>query len=150
MISESIDVTIPAAEAYGLVSDPRNYGRWSPEATGATFTGALPLVEGARFTGNNKLWLPWTGACQVVKADGTTFAFEVKIAGIRISRWSYIVEPTAGGARITERWDDLRTGPLGNMMKPAGMFVGRGTSAEKRNAYNIHATLAAIASEVNR
>ena len=150
MISESIDVTIPAAEAYRLVSDPRNYGRWSPEATGATVAGEFPLVEGSRFTGKNKLWLPWTGACQVVKADGTTFAFEVKIAGVRVSRWSYIVEPADGGARITERWDDLRTGLQGTMMKPAGMFVGRGTSAEKRNAFNIHATLAAIANDVNR
>ena len=94
MISESIDVKIPAAEAYRLVSDPRNYGRWSPEATGATFAGDFPLVEGSVFTGQNKLWLPWTGACQVVKADGRTFAFEVKIAGIRVSRWSYIVDAT--------------------------------------------------------
>ncbi|MGV1086448.1 MAG: SRPBCC family protein [Mycobacterium sp.] len=150
MISESIDVNISAAEAYRLVSDPRNYGRWSPEATGASFTGDFPLAEGSRFTGQNKLWLPWTGACQVVKADGTTFAFDVKIAGIRISRWSYIVEAAGSGARITERWDDLRTGLLGNLMKPAGMFVGRGTSAEKRNAFNIHATLTAIANDVNR
>lgn len=147
-VVESIVVPAPPAAVYALVSDPRNYARWSSEADGARIPGGLPLHEGDAFVGLNKLWVSWSGQCTVVAADGERFAFDVRIAGIPVARWGYTVEPVAGGSRVTETWEDRRSGILGALIRPSGIFVGRGTSAKDRNAETMRATLAALEAEL--
>lgn len=149
-VTESVDVDAPPERVYDLVADPRNYPRWSPESDGARLPGGLPLAAGDSFTGLNSLWLDWSGACTVVVADrGREFAFDVRIAGIPVSRWGFRLAPLEGGrTRVTQTWDDRRTGPLGLLIRPAGLLVGRGASAAERNATTMRATLAALRAEL--
>ena len=54
-IVESIDIAAPPSAVWAAVSDPCSYGRWSPEATGATRrSGSGTWAVGDRFTGHNR------------------------------------------------------------------------------------------------
>ena len=149
-VTESVDVAAAPERVYDLVADPRNYARWSPEAAGARLPSGLPLGVGDSFTGLNRVWVDWSGSCTVVAADrGREFAFDVRIAGIPVSRWGFRLEPRAGGeTRVTQSWDDRRSGALGVLIRPAGLLVGRGASAAARNAVTMRATLAALQTEL--
>jgi len=145
-----IEIEAPISSVYAAVSDPRNYGRWSPEATGAVLSGDLPLRVGDRFTGKSKLWVKWSGHCVVVKADKEeAFAFEVKVGGILISRWTYETASISDNStRVTEKWDDLRAGFSGALIRPSGIFVGRGSDASVRNALTMAQTLDAMKADL--
>ncbi|MEI8081978.1 MAG: SRPBCC family protein, partial [Actinomycetes bacterium] len=88
-VSLNVDIAVPVSVAYAAVSDPRKYGRWSPEATGAQLPSGGLLKVGDRFTGRSRVWVQWSGNCIVVAAEpDKRFAFEVSIAGIRVSGWT--------------------------------------------------------------
>ena len=144
-----IDVDVPVSEVFAAVSDPRNYGRWSPEASGADLPTANPLRTGDRFTGHSRLWVPWNGHCTVVDVvPEQRFSFEVRVLGVRAARWTYETRATATGTHVTEIWDDLRTGVTGTLIKPSGLLVGRGISARKRNAVTMAETLRRLKSDL--
>ena len=148
-VEESIDIAVAPRVAFAAVSDPRNYSRWSPEARGARLPHDPPLTVGERFTGHNSLWARWSSECTVVTNDPDyNFSFEVRIAGILLSRWTYVIDDLTGSGaeslprcRVTEQWDDLRRGPLTPVLRRLGLFVGRGTDAARRNAETMRYTL---------
>ena len=109
-MSHSIEVHAPIEVVFEAISDPRQYSRWSPESNGAHLPHVPPLHVGDSFTGANQVWSPWTGHCTVVALEPLVrFSFEVKVARITVSRWTYETAPTeSGGTLVTETWDDLR------------------------------------------
>ena len=146
----STTVAASVADVWAAVSDPTAYARWSPEAAGAvrrSGTGAWQV--GDRFTGRNRLWIPWSTSCRVVTADPEReFAFEVKLGPVTLSRWAYALEALPdGGTRVTETWTDLRDGVQGALVKPSGLFVGRGVDAAERNRATMEATLTSLTKE---
>jgi len=101
-----LDVTAairaPADVLYALVSDVTRMGEWSPENVGGRWLDGVPApVVGARFRGSNRRgWRRWSTTCTVVAAEpGRTFAFDVRVAGIRTSRWSYAFRNVSRGMR---------------------------------------------------
>lgn len=152
-VSEAIEVDADITLVWELVSDPSNYPRWSPEASGVRRrSGTGPWAVGDVFTGSNRIWLPWSTNCRVVRASPLeAFAFDVTFSVLPVARWSYELAPNAtGGTLVTERWEDHRTGIKGAIVKPSGLLVGRGRDAATRNRATMRATLAQLKAEAER
>ncbi len=112
----SIDIDAPPDRVYDLVADIPAMGRWSPETYRAEWRrGASGPAEGARFRGWNKRGpLRWFTDCTVEEADpGRAFAFRVAGTG---ARWSYRLEATNGGTRLTETRDLSNSPALGRFV----------------------------------
>lgn len=110
-VSVSANIAAPAETLYDLVSDVTRMGEWSPENVGGRWLGgATAPVVGARFRGSNRRgWRRWSTTCTVVEAEpGRTFAFEVSVAGIPASRWTYEFRPDGDTTLVTETWADRR------------------------------------------
>ncbi len=109
-VAERITVGVPPADAYQAISDLRRMARWSPECFAMLVWSRRNGVP-ARFVGFNRRGpLVWFTTCQVVAAQaGEEFAFDVTTFGMPVARWSYRLEPVAGGTEITESWRDQRS-----------------------------------------
>lgn len=118
-VSDSVDVAVAPDVVWTQLADPSQMPRWSPENTGAPVGAGHPLAVGDTFHGTNKRGpARWTTRCTVTESEpGEKFAFDVLAIGVRkpwlrgrIASWSYAVEPAGDGSRVTETWNDLRTG----------------------------------------
>ncbi len=126
-------------------------GEWSPENVGGRWLGGATAPSlGARFRGSNRRgWRRWSTTCTVVAADaGRTFAFEVSVAGIPASRWTYEFRPEGDATVVTETWTDRRPRWFALL---AGATMGI-SDLRAHNKVNIEATLArlAVATEQTR
>lgn len=122
--------------AYRTISDVRRMGAFSPECVGVWVHSRGPVTLGTRFTGFNRkrLWL-WFTHCRVVRAEeGHDFAFRVTTFGLPVALWGYRFTPEEDGTRITEYWEDLRTGRKGRSAELLGFFTG--TKPEVRHRAN--------------
>lgn len=142
-ISRSTDVAAPPEQVWALVSDLPGMGSLSPENTGGSWRGgATGPAVGARFRGSNRQgWRRWSTTSVVVACEpGRAFAFDVKAGPLPVARWSYDLEPTAAGCRVTETWEDRR----GALISKGGVVL---TGVKDRTAFtatSIEATLAAV------
>ncbi len=111
-LSESVDINAPADTVFRAVSDLPSMGQYSPENTGGEWLGGVqgPAV-GAKFKGTNANGTKsWTTTSTVVEfTPPSAFAFEVTVGPAKVARWSYSIEPTASGCRVTESWIDRRS-----------------------------------------
>ena len=146
-LEESTVVDAPPEAVYRLVSDLRNMGRWSPECRKVLVSGP-PVRSGTRFVGFNRrgpfLWFT-TGRVTQARQD-REFTFDVSAFGLPLARWGYRFEPEGSGTKVTEFWQDLRTGALGDTL--GRIFAG--TDPERRIAVNragMRTTLGRIAQE---
>ncbi|MFM7598060.1 MAG: SRPBCC family protein [Actinomycetota bacterium] len=150
-VVEIVTIDAPPAVVWAAVSDPCGYGRWSPEATGATRnSGTGAWAVGDRFTGLNKARLSWRTQCRVVAAQSERrFAFDVNVGPFPLAQWAFELEALPDGrTRVTQRWTDRRDGVLGALVKPAGLPVGRGYDAATRNRQTMRATLDALKADL--
>lgn len=149
-LEESTVIDAPPATVYRLVSELRNMGRWSPECRSVWVLSRASARAGTRFVGFNRRGpFLWFTVGRVVEArQDREFAFDVGVFGLPIARWGYRFEPEGSGTRVTEFWQDLRTGgPRGRFADLLGT-VFAGTNPARRIALNragMRATLAAIA-----
>ncbi len=102
----SVEISAPPDAVYALVSDITRMGEWSPEASGGDWLDGGSGNVGDRFHGHNKAAeREWTRECEVAKADpGRDFTFVVGGVEANCTWWSYELEPTDVGTRLTERW----------------------------------------------
>lgn len=146
-VTVELDVDAPADEVWPLVSDPDNYPRWSPEATGTRRVQGSGLWRvGDVFIGANRARLPWVTRCEVIAADPTArvFAFDVDFGPLPVARWQYEVREREGGSTVVESWWDRRRGAPRPLIDMAGRLLGRGRSAVEHNRSTMAATLAAL------
>ena len=135
--TESIVVAVPPDELYDLISDVTRTGEWSPSCRECRWAdGATEAAVGARFHGRNEgQGRSWDTVSEVVAADrGREFTW---VVGEGYVRWSYALDATDGGTRLTESWDFL----------PAGieMFHAKyGDKAERAIGYRVEAALQGI------
>lgn len=111
-VSVSREIAAPPERVWALVSDMTRMGEWSPEATGGRWVkGASGPEAGARFRGTNKAgWQRWSTTCTVTDCvPGERFAFAVTAGPAKVATWSYEIEPTELGCRVTESWTDERS-----------------------------------------
>lgn len=101
---------------YELVSDVTRTPSWSPQVIGCSWLdGATGPAVGARFVARNKLrWFTWSNKPIVEVADpGREFAICRTEPGGGSIRWSYRLQPEAGGTRVVQSYEVLRPVPLG-------------------------------------
>ena len=130
-LSCTVDVAAPPERVWALVSDLPGMGAFSPESTGGRWTrGATGPATGVVFVGTNASGRRrWSTRSTVVRCEpGRAFAFEVTSGGLPVARWSYDLEPTPEGCRVTERWDDRR----GRLVTVLGRLL---TGVEDRAAF---------------
>ncbi|WP_037851868.1 SRPBCC family protein [Streptomyces sp. NRRL F-5053] len=135
-VQESIVVNAPRTKVYAALSRLQNMGKWSPECFYVWHRGTTAR-EGTGFVGfNRKGPLVWFTTCRVTVADAPyEFAFRVSTFGLPVALWGYRLEPDGEGTRVTEYWQDLRSGPGARVTELLGL-VFTGTRPEARAAAN--------------
>ncbi len=111
-VSVSREIAAPPQRVWELISDITRMGEWSPETTGGKWLkGATGPAVGARFRGTNRNgWQRWSTACEITECvPGERFTFAVTAGPAKVATWSYDIEPTAEGCRVTESWTDQRS-----------------------------------------
>jgi hypothetical protein len=132
-VSETI--AADATVLYDLIADLPRMGRWSPEATGGSWSrGATGPSVGARFRGHNKSgWRRWSTSAEVTSADpGKRFAFHVSVGGVPVADWSYDLTADGETTIVVERWRDCRPGWMDALSGPM-MGVSDRASHNRRN-----------------
>lgn len=144
-ISRSVLIAAEPAEVWALVTDLPRMGELSPENRGGRWLdGATGPAVGARFQGVNRNGeLEWRTKVRVVVCEPERrFTFDVRSPfGVRVSRWSYELEPTAGGCLLTEHWYRVGNWFVRRILGP------RVTGRADRPGYNVRSiehTLAAV------
>lgn len=140
VLSRSVEVAAPPQRVWELVSDLPAMGEFSPENTGGRWAaGATGPALGAVFRGRNGRGLHrWSTRCTVTRCEpGRSFAFAVHAVGLPVSEWSFDLEPTPQGCRLTETWTDRR----GVLVSTVGRAVSGVADREAFNAASIEQTL---------
>lgn len=133
-ISRSTTIAAPPQAVWELVSDLPGMGAFSPENTGGSWVGgATGPAVGAAFRGRNSAGRRrWSTRSTVVRSElGRAFAFDVAVAGLPVAQWTYELEPTAEGCRLTETWTDRR----GRLMVTLGRLT---TGVADRAGFTAH------------
>ncbi|MEV7320796.1 SRPBCC family protein [Streptomyces sp. NPDC093970] len=135
-LQESIVVEAPRTEVYAALSHLRNMGKWSPECFWVWHRGTTAHA-GTGFVGfNRKGPLVWFTTCRVTVAEAPhEFAFRVGTFGLPVALWGYRLEQEGGATRVTEYWQDLRTGRGARVTELLGL-VFTGTRPGARAAAN--------------
>lgn len=156
-VSGSIVIRAEADAIWAQVADPTQMPRWSPENTGAsTRADARPLSVGEVFEGTNRRgrarWV--TESVVIDSVRGRRFAFTVRKIGPRSpslegsnATWSYDFEDLGGATRVTETWNDDRTGWPDWVAAVFDRVVTRGQSFSDFQRINIYRTLTAMKDE---
>jgi len=107
--SESVVVVTSPEELYDLVSDVTRTGEWSPVCADCWWDEGATGQVGDWFTGRNEVpGRTWETRSQVVAAErGREFGW---LVGGRLVSWRFLLEPVAGGTRLTEAWEFLPAG----------------------------------------
>lgn len=105
-LEESIEIAASPEAVYDLVSDITRMGEWSPVATGGRWIDGGTGAEGDWFIGTNETAeRSWERDCQIARAErGSDFTFVVGGVDANCTWWSYEMEPTDAGTKLTERW----------------------------------------------
>jgi uncharacterized membrane protein len=105
--SVTMQISAPADEVWGLISDITNTGKFSPETFEAQWLdGATGPAVGTTFRGhvkrNGRGPVYWTTCRITTCVPGADFGFEV-LAGKRVANtWRYQLAATAEGCTVTE------------------------------------------------
>jgi uncharacterized protein YndB with AHSA1/START domain len=129
-VSVATEIAAPADEVYAMVADLTRMGEWSPENMGATWLGgATGAAPGARFKARNSAGRKeWSTTGKIMEAEpGRVLSFRVTAVGAKVARWSYVFEPTDGGCRVTESWDEERNALIKFLGKPVSGVADRAT-----------------------
>lgn len=141
-VRRTVDVAAAPEQVWALVSDLPGMGAHSPENRGGRWVRGDGPHVGAVFVGRNGAGLRrWSTRSTVVRSEpARTFVFDVTSLGQPVARWSYELEPTATGCRLTEQWQDRRGALLHTL---GGLFTGVGDRAAF-TAVSIEQTLSGI------
>jgi uncharacterized protein YndB with AHSA1/START domain len=101
-LEATIEIDAPPARVWALVSDLRNMARWSPQCVKTFVKGGGEIGLGTQMINlNRRKLLFWPTQSKVVRfAPEKEIAFRVKE---NYTVWSYELEPTATGTRVTAR-----------------------------------------------
>jgi len=114
--SDSIVISAPPEDVYGIISDVSRIGELSPVCKSAAWDDAANAgKEGAWFTGHNVVNdFSWDTHCKVVAATpGREFVWinHGPNGDTELVRWGYTFEPDGDATRVTETWQVLPAYP---------------------------------------
>jgi hypothetical protein len=100
ILSASVDICATADRVYSIVSDVTRIPQWSPEVV------RVQTLAPDRFQAWNRRRLGrWKTAARIVEATpDRRFSFIVQALGADWTRWTYSLEPRAGGTRLTQQF----------------------------------------------
>jgi Polyketide cyclase / dehydrase and lipid transport len=103
----SIEIKASPEAVYDLVSDLPRMGEWSPENIGGEWQGGGSGKVGDRYIGHNRTSeRSWSVPVLVTVAErGRCFEFVTRPDEGPYVRWTYRLEPSGSGTRVTEVWD---------------------------------------------
>ncbi|MCV7153853.1 SRPBCC family protein [Mycolicibacterium pyrenivorans] len=136
----SVTIAADPAAVYALITDLPTLASLAEETETMQWRKGRAATPGAVFSGRNRNGSrTWTTKCTVTDAEaGTTFAFDVRSAGIvPIAHWRYDIEPTGGGCTVTESTWDRRPRWI---LRPAALTTGI-TDRTAANTEHIRLTL---------
>lgn len=140
LLQTQIDIDAPVARVWELVSDLRRMPQWSPQCRKMKLLG--PLRPGTRTLNLNRrnfMFWPTTSTITEVIPE-QKLAFRVNTNG---TVWSYELEPTAAGTRLTEsRHAEGGVKPASEMTVKA--FMGGPEKFERELLDGMTASLAKI------
>ena len=140
-VQVTAEIRAPVERVWSMVSDLSRMSEWSPENERVEWRrGATTAVPGATFAGTNRNGSKsWSTRGTVVEVDpGRALSFRITAAGMKVSLWSYRIEPTDGGCRVTERWLDER----GALVEALGKLVSGVSDRVAHNRAGMEQTLA--------
>jgi uncharacterized protein YndB with AHSA1/START domain len=141
LLQAQIDIDAPVAKVWALVSDLSKMPQWSPQCRMMRPLGQLR--QGARTINLNrrKRFFFWPTTCTVIEIiPEKKVAFRVDINN---TIWSYELEPTDTGTRVTEsRHAENGVTPLSNMSVNA--LFGGVPSFERELVDGMNQTLSRI------
>ncbi|NMM88449.1 polyketide cyclase [Rhodococcus sp. SRB_17] len=100
-LEASIDINASPQDVWAIVADLQRMGEWSPQCKKMKVIGGT-VREGAKtFNINRSGFLIWPTSAKVVRFEpNKSIAFRIAENG---TIWSYELEPTATGTKVTER-----------------------------------------------
>jgi hypothetical protein len=145
-ITASVDVAAAAEKVWAAVSDVRRMSEWSPECRRIFVVGSPTSGVGTRLVGINRrgrvVWPTWS---RVVRFErGRAVAWKVRESG---ATWTYEVEPTEDGTRLTGRRDLDGFSPLTRLAAP---LIGGATGHDRELTDGIRTTLERIKAAVEQ
>lgn len=147
-VARTVEVGAPAERVWELVSDLPGMGAFSPENRGGRWVRGDGPDVGSVFVGRNGSGRRrWSTRSTVVQSEpGRAFAFDVASGGLPVSRWSYALEPTTTGCRVTESWEDRR----GALVRALGRVMTGVADRAAFTAGSIEHTLLSVKAEAER
>ena len=99
-LHETVDIAATPERVWSLVTDLPRMASWSPQGVRTFVRG--PVGLGSRALNVNRTgWKVWPTRSEVVRFEPhRDFAFRIRDNGVI---WSYALEPTDGGTRVTHR-----------------------------------------------
>ena len=130
----SIEVDASPEQVWTLLTDITRAGEWSHESTGGEWLdGATGPAPGARVRGRNEQGShKWARQCEVLAVDdGRSITRRtVPTAVYRDSTiWTYVLEPTERGCRITQFFEIVQIGRVMDRVLYAAIPAHRDRSA---------------------
>ncbi len=116
------EIAASTADVWSLVADLPRMGDWSGENTGGSWLdGATGPSAGATFRGANRNgFRRWSTKVTIDECVlPTRLSFQSAAMGLPMAQWSYDLEETPEGCKVTESWTDLRPG----FFKPVSAVV---------------------------
>ncbi len=145
-ISASVEVAASPATVWETVSDVTRMSEWSPECRRIIVLGSKRSGVGTRLLGlNRRGWAVWPTTSTVVRFDpARAVAWRTRESG---ATWSYELEPTAAGTRLTGRRELPRFSVGTTVMAP---LIGGAVGHDEELAAGIRTTLERIKGAVER
>lgn len=146
LLQASIDIDAPVDKVWALISDLRRMPQWSPQCRVMKPLG--PLRPGTRTVNlNRRKYMFWPTTSRLTEViDNQQLAFLVEGNN---TIWSYQLEPTATGTRVTEsRHAENGTTAVSNALVSA--FFGGVPSFEDELVDGMNASLARIKAAAER
>ncbi|MET0903617.1 MAG: SRPBCC family protein [Acidimicrobiales bacterium] len=114
----SVEVDASPEQVWNLLTDITRAGEWSHETQGGDWLDdATAAAPGARFQGRNENGrFKWTRQCEVLSVEQNRSiswrTIPTKLRYRDSTIWTYELEPTGRGCRITQRFEVVQLGPL--------------------------------------
>jgi uncharacterized protein YndB with AHSA1/START domain len=145
-ITASVDIDAPSQRVWDVVGDLTRMPEWSPELRRLRLLGSGPVRVGSTLVGlNRRGWVAWPTTSKVVRLEpGRAVAWRTRESG---ATWTYELEDTASGTRLTGRRDlpafTVATAVLGPV-------IGGAAGHDRELADGIRTTLGRIKTTVER